>query len=78
MSKLRVYYYNKGDMLELVWYQKKASKEKDDSFILNLREIINAEKAHRRKLGCMAGLKTYSVPTHISKILYMKDHICGL
>ncbi len=78
MSKLRVYYYNEGDMLDLVRYQKKATKEKDESYILQLREIIKAENAHRKKLGCLAGLKTYSVPPHISKILYMKEHICGL
>lgn len=78
MSKLRVYYFNGGDMLELVRYQKRAIREKEEAGILNLRQIINAEKAQRRKLGCFAGIKTYSVGPQISKILWMKDHICSL
>lgn len=78
ISKLRVYYFNKGDMLELVRYQKKAVNEKADSNILTLRQIISAENAHRRRLGCLAGIKTYSVGPQISKILWMKDHICSL
>ena len=65
-------------MLELVRYQKKAVNEKADSNILTLRQIISAENAHRRKLGCLAGIKTYSVGPQISKILWMKDHICSL
>ena len=65
-------------MLELVRYQKKAIREKEEACILNLRQIINAEKAQRRKLGCLVGIKTYSVGPQISKILWMKDHICSL
>lgn len=78
MSKLRIYSYNNGNMLDLVRYQKKVKSGKEDPFILSCRQITSAMNAHRKKLGCLAGIKTYSVGPQISKILWMKDHICSL
>ena len=81
MSELRAYHYNKGDMLELVRYQKtvlpKAAGCED--VITSCSELLLQESKHRQSLGVLAGTKTYSIPyTHIKKIANFKGHIYGL
>ena len=81
MARLRVYYYNKGDMLELVRYQKTEMKQAAgaENEILNLGEILKMEREHKRKLGSYADMHIYTIPyPQIKKIANFKAHIYGL
>ncbi len=53
MSELRAYYYNGGDMLALVRYQKKAGPEekKEEEKILSSTQILRSEKNRHGELG---------------------------
>lgn len=81
MSELRAYHYNKGDMLELVRYQKTVLPKAVgcEEVISSCAELLLQESKHRQSLGILADTKTYSIPyTHIKKIANFKSHIYGL
>lgn len=81
MAELRAYYYNKGDMLELVRYQKTVLPQAAgcEEVISSCAELLLQESKHRQSLGAFADTKTYSIPyTHIKKIANFKSHIYGL
>ena len=64
MAQLRAYYYNDGDMLELVRYQKKKevlAKEKEE-IIYSSSELWTQERKRKKSLGCFADMVTYSIP----------------
>lgn len=82
IAELRAYYYNKGDMLELVRYQKKelpmvAGSEKIiDSSSRMWRE---ERKRKRELLGQLADILVYSILyNQIKKITNFKTQIFGL
>lgn len=81
MAELRAYYYNGGDMLELVRYQKEilpvaAGCEED---VLSCEAMLREEGKRRRTLGNLANMPIYSIPyPKIKKIANFKDHIYGL
>lgn len=81
MSRLRIYWMNGGDMLELVRYQQQnlpqaAGAEK---VIYSATEMIEAEHANRKRLGALADLPMYDIPyPKIKKIAALKNHIWGL
>ena len=62
MSRLRIYRQNNGDMLELVRYQKKEMKQVAgaEEVIYSASEMLDMEKANRKKLGVLAELPIYS------------------
>ena len=81
MAELRAYHYNKGDMLELVRYQKsilpKAAGCED--VVLSCGKMLQQESKHRQELGVLADTKIYSIPyPHIKRIANFKSHIYGL
>lgn len=80
MAQLRAYYYNKGDMLELVRYQKeelpKAAGCEND--ILLSPRIFRSEKNRHGELGKYAEILTSSVSRDIKKRVYFNSHIWGL
>lgn len=81
MAELRAYYYNGGDMLELVRYQKenipKAAGCED--IVVSCGQMLAQEGKNRRSLGALADLPVYSIPyPQIKKIANFKDHIYGL
>lgn len=81
MAELRAYYYNGGDMLELVRYQKenipKAAGCED--IVVSCGQMLAQEGKNRRSLGAFADLPVYSIPyPQIKKIANFKDHIYGL
>ena len=81
MAELRAYYYNGGDMLELVRYQKeelpKAAGNED--IIYSSSQMWREERKRRNELGQLAEIKTYSIPyTQIKKIANFKAQIFGL
>lgn len=81
MAELRAYYYNGGDMLELVRYQKEKLQKAAgcENVVYSCEAMLRAERKRRRALGNMANMPIYSIPyPQIKKIANFKDHIYGL
>lgn len=81
MAELRAYYYNGGEMLELVRYQKevilKATGNED--IVYSSSRIWSEERKRKRELGQMADMPVYSIPyNQIKKIANFKAQIWGL
>ena len=78
MAELRAYYYNGGDMLELVRYQTRVPKEEKEEIIYSSNKMWVEERKRQKELGCLADMKTYSIAnTQIRKMLNCKHQICG-
>ena len=78
MAELRAYYYNGGDMLELVRYQKRVQKEEKEEMIYSSNKMWVEERKRQKELGCLADMKTYSIANaQIRKMLNCKHQICG-
>lgn len=81
MSRLRIYRQNRGDMLELVRYQKKELKQVAgaEDVIYTATDMIRMENANRKRLGELADMPIYSIPyPQIKKIAALKNYIWGL
>jgi hypothetical protein len=81
MSRLRIYRQNKGNMLELVRYQKQELPlaAGAEEVIYSAKQMLSAESRNRAKLGELANMPVYSIPyAHIKKIATLKNHIWGL
>ena len=81
MAELRAYYYNKGDMLELVRYQKEALEKAvcDEVVIYSSTRMWSEKRKRKRELGQMADMRVYSIPyDQIKKIANFKAQIVGL
>lgn len=81
MSRLRIYRQNKGNMLELVRYQKQEIPmvAGAEEVIYSATQMLSAESRNRAKLGELADMPVYSIPyLHIKKIAALKNHIWGL
>ena len=81
MSRLRVYQKNKGNMLELVRYQKQEPSMEADvkEVIYSASDMIIMENKNKRRLGNMANMPVYAIPyTQIKKIAALKNHIWDL
>lgn len=81
MSRLRIYRQNKGDMLELVRYQKKElpMAAGAEEVIYSATQMLAAENRNRARLGELADMPVYSIPyPQIKKIAALKNHIWGL
>lgn len=81
MAELRAYHYNKGDMLELVRYQKTILPKAAgcEEIVSSCAELLLQESKHRQNMGVLANTKIYSIPyPNIKKIANFKNHIYGL
>lgn len=80
MSRLRIYWMNGGDMLELVRFQKQEmAKASGEEIIYSAQQMIKMERANQRRLGVLADLPIYDIPyPQIKKIAALKNHIWGL
>lgn len=81
MARLRIYRQNKGDMLELVRYQKKVQEKAAvaEEVVYSAAQMLAAERRSRDKLGGLADMPVYSIPyPQIKKIAALKNHIWGL
>ena len=81
MAELRAYYYNGGDMLELVRYQKEELPKVvgNEDIIYSSSQMWREERKRRTELGQLADMKVYSIPyTQIKKIANFKAQIFGL
>ncbi len=81
MAELRAYYYNKGDMLELVRYQKEelAMAAGSEAVIYSSSRMWREERKRKREVGQLADMPVYSIPyNQIKKIANFKAQIFGL
>lgn len=81
MARLRIYQKNGGDMLELVRYQKEELPMVVgcEEIIYNSNQMLQMERANRKRLGAIADTAVYSIPyPQIKKIAALKNHIWGL
>lgn len=81
MARLRVYWLNGGNMLDLVRYQREELllAAGCDEVIYTATDMIRMENANRKKLGSLADIPIYSIPyPQIKKIAALKNHIWGL
>lgn len=81
MAELRAYYYNGGDMLELVRYQKESLPKAAgcEEVIYSSSQLIASERKRKRELGNLADIPVYSIPyVQIKKIANLKNQIFGL
>ena len=80
MAQLRAYYYNGGDMLELVRYQKAELPKAagcEQEIILSA-QIFKSEKSRHGILGKYVDAITHSVSLDTKKKVYFNEHIWGL
>ena len=79
MARLRAYEKNKGNMLELVRYQKLPKVSGAEEIVYTSTDMLKMERANQRKLGKNADMPVYSIPyPQIKKIAAIKNHIWGL
>ena len=80
MAELRAYYYNGGDMLELVRYQKKTMPKAvgAEYDVLSSTEIIHSEKNRHGEMGKYVESISHSLSTYNKKVVYFNAHIWGL
>lgn len=79
MSKLRIYYYNKGDMLELVRTQKQENQQAVGAEEMSASDIFVSDKNKKGMLGKYAELTNCSIPyPQVKKIASIKGHLWGL
>lgn len=80
MAELRAYYYNGGDMLELVRYQKKELDKAagDEQDVILSAEMFRSEKNRKGMLGKYVEAISHSVSLDTKKKVYFNEHIWGL
>lgn len=81
MAELRAYYYNGGDMLELVRYQRGdiPAAVGCEEVVYSSSKVLASERKYRKELGNLANLPVYSIPyTQIKKMANLKHQIYGL
>ena len=80
MAELRAYYYNEGDMLELVRYQKKAGieEEKKEEKVLSSTQILRSEKNRHGELGKYLESISHSLSVQNKKKVYFQAQIRGM
>lgn len=80
MAELRAYYYNGGDMLELVRYQKKAEtkESRKEEKILSSTQILISERNRHGELGKYLERISHSMSLQNKKRVYFQAQIRGL
>ncbi len=81
MARLRVYYFNGGDMLELVRHQKDylPIAVGSESAPISASAIMESLNKNRNDLGSLADLPSYSIPyPQIRKMAAIRSHLWGL
>lgn len=81
MARLRIYWLNGGNMLDLVRFQREELPLAvgSEEVIYNATQMIRMENENRKRLGSLADMPIYSIPfPQIKKIAALKNHIWGL
>lgn len=72
MARLRAYYLNDGDMLELVRYQKKEKpEEEEEKELLSSAQMIHSEKNRHGDVGKYLESISHSVSEQVKKMAYL-------
>ena len=80
MAELRAYYYNKGDMLELVRMQKKEIKKAagTEELCLSACKALSVSQEQHSKLRRYIERISHSVSLDSKKKAWFRSHIWGL
>ena len=80
MAQLRAYSENRGEMLELVRYQKKdVPKAVGEEYeVLSSTQILQSERSRHGELGKYTESISHSLSLQSKKIMYFNEHIWGL
>ena len=81
MARLRAYYWNGGNMLDLVREQKKELSKAagaEESDIISSAELLRAEKNKHYELGKYVASISHSVSADVKKYAWFNAHIWGL
>lgn len=81
MAHLRAYYWNKGDMLELVRKQKEELPKAagtEEMEVLTSREMLIWERKHQRAEGKYVERLSHSIPGNVKQRVWLQHHIWGL
>lgn len=81
MARLRAYYYNGGDMLELVRFQEKEIPKAagaEEYNLLSSAQIISSERDRHGELGKYTETIRHSISLQSKKKMYFNSHIWGL
>lgn len=80
MAHLRAYYWNDGNMLELVRMQERKLPEAAgcEGEVLSCESMLRWERQHNRELGKYVESIRHSVSSEIKKQAWFKGHIWGL
>ena len=79
MSRLRIYYYNKGSMLELVRKQKEELPMASGAEGISCAQMLSSDRNRGGQLGKYAEIFTHSISSsQVRKKAAMKSHIWGL
>ncbi len=79
MAQLRAYYYNGGNMLELVRFQKEElPKAVGEEEILSSVQMLSSERSRHGEVGKYADWLSTSINIDKKKQVYFNQHIWGL
>lgn len=81
MAQLRAYYWNKGNMLELVRNQKKEMPKAvgaEEDAVISCEEMLRAEKNKHYELGKYVESISHHVSNEVKKYAWFNTHIWGL
>jgi len=80
MAHLRAYYWNRGDMLELVRYQKEVLPKASGGGEVNLscEAMLRSEKNKKYELGKYMESISHSLGVEAKKHAWFNSHIWGL
>ena len=80
MARLRAYYYNGGDMLELVRYQKEELPQAvgGEKSFLSPTEVMRSEKNRHYELGKYIASMQGKLSLDVKKRIWFNAHIRGL
>lgn len=80
MAQFRAYYFNSGDMLKLVRYQKKELPKASGAEyeVLSSTQILASERNRHGELGKYVEAISHSMSLQNKKVIYFNSHIWEL
>ena len=80
MARLRAYYWNGGNMLELVRQQERElpAAAGAENEVLSCESMLQWERRHHNKLGKYIESINHSVSTEVKKYVWFHAHIWGI
>lgn len=81
MARLRIYWMNAGNMLDLIRYQQKEMPKAAgaEDIIYTASDMLRMERKNKERLGVLADMPIYSIPyPQIKKMASIKNHLWGI